>query len=264
MMMRSIILGAAAAAMIAAVAHADTASTAVPYQLDTDSDLETGCFPPCMCPVLMQAPLKGTFTLIAAGFDGLYQHYDVVDVHWRLAGPNGPAHVTGGGRYKVGGEFAVQQQMTLDLAVDGDPVQRYESGLVRGGGLPALDVDVALHGFFCLDSVYRVRAHPSVAGVGLVAGDAQLRAVPNPFQDRTEIGFALPEEAPVFASVQDLAGRRIRTLAAGERHGAGAQILTWDGIRDDGARAGSGLYFVVLRAAGREVRGAVVKLRVQP
>jgi len=155
----------------------------------------------------------------------------------------------------------VQQQLTLDLGVDGGPLETYDSGLVPGGdGLPALVVDVALHGFFCRDSAYRVRAHPSLDGGGGATEGGRLRADPNPFQDRTDIGFALPKAAPVFASVHDLSGRRIRTLAAGERFGAGARALRWDGLRDDGGRADSGIYFVALRAAGREMSGMVVKL----
>ena len=181
-----------------------------------------------------------------------------------MPGPNGLAHGAGSGRYKAGGEFAVQQQMTLDLMVDGGEVRTYESGLVPGGGSTGIDLDVALQGFLCLDSVYRVRAHPSVAGIGAEAANVRLRAVPNPFQSRTDIAFTLPEAASIFAAVQDLAGRRIRTLAAGERRGAGAQSLTWDGLRDDGAQAGSGLYYVVVRASGREVRAAVVKLGLGP
>ena len=51
------------------------ASTTTAYQLDIDAALEAGCFSPCMCPVLIQAPLKGTFSLVSTGFDGLYRHY---------------------------------------------------------------------------------------------------------------------------------------------------------------------------------------------
>lgn len=258
MMLRSMILPLAAAAVIA---DAASAGSGLLYQLGSEARFETGCFPPCMCPVLIQEPLEGTFVLVPAGFDGLYQHYDVVNVDWLVPSGGDQAHVTGSGHYKVGGEVAVQQQMTLDLSLDGGPPGTYDSGLVPGGGpFPGIDVDVALHGFFCRDSAFRVRARPSTAGVEDAPGSARLRVGPNPFELRTEIAFAMPEPGPVFAAVHELGGRRIRTLAAGERYGAGAQRLTWDGTRDGGGQAGGGIYFVVVRAAGRELRGAVVKV----
>lgn len=258
MMLRSMILSLASAAVLA---HAAGAGSGILYQLGSEAHFETGCFAPCACPVLIQAPVEGTFVLVPAGYDGLYHHYDVVSVDWHVPSGNGQAHVTGSGRYKVGGEVAVQQQMTLDLALDGDPPATYDSGLVPGGGgFPGIDVDVAIHGFFCRDSAFHVQARPSTAGVEGTPGTARLRVSPNPFQLRTEIGFAMPESGPVFAAVHELAGRRIRTLAAGERYGPGAQHLTWDGMRDDGNRAGGGIYFVVVRAAGRELRCAVVKV----
>ena len=257
-MSRSMILVLAAAALFS---DANAAGSGLPYQLDSEAAFETGCFPPCECPLLIQGPVKGTFVLVPTDFDGLYQHYDVVDVDWRYANGDAQVRVTGRGRYKVGGEVAVQQQMTLDLAFDGGPPGTYDSGLVAGGGqFPRIDVDIALHGFFCHDSAFHVRAGPSTAGVEDTPGTAPLRARPNPFELRTEIDFAMPETGSVFAAVHELGGRRIRTLAAGERYGAGAQRLSWDGTRDGGGQAGGGIYFVVVRAAGRELRGAVVKV----
>ena len=256
-MIRSMILTLASAAVLADAADADAG---LPYQLGSEAKFESGCFDPCACPVLIQAPVKGTFALVPAGFDGLYQHFDVVNVDWRIPNGDVQVHVTGSGRYKVGGEVAVQQQLTLDLALDGGPPGTYDSGLVPGEPFPGIEVDVALHGFFCRDSAFHVQAHPATTGVGDTPGTARLRVSPNPFELRTEIGFAMPVAGPVFAAVHELGGRRIRSLAAGERYSAGAQRLTWDGTRDDGGRVGGGIYFVVVRAAGRELRGAVVKV----
>jgi hypothetical protein len=257
-MLRSMILALAA---LAVFSDADATGSGMLYQLAPDTGFEAGCFAPCMCPVLIQASVTGTFVLVPAGFDGLYQHYDVVDVDWRFPSGDAQVHVTGSGRYKVGGEVAVQQQMTLDLALDGGPPGTYDSGLVAGGGqFPAIDVNVALHGFFCRDTAFHVQGRPTTTGVDDTPGVARLRASPNPFERRTEIAFAMPEAGPVFVAVHELAGRRIRTLVAGGRYGAGVQRLTWDGARDDGSRAGGGIYFVVVRTPGREMRAAVVKI----
>jgi hypothetical protein len=76
-----------------------------------------------------------------------------------------------------------------------------------------------------------------------------LRAWPNPGRS-AEFGFVLPTAGQVRVSVHDLAGRRLSLLADGELP-AGPQLLHWDGRRNDGVRAGSGVYFVrVVTPAG--------------
>jgi len=180
-----------AAAAVIVGAAAPRATTAVVYQLGDDADFETGCFAPCECPVLIHSPLKGTFVLTPAGFDGLYRHYDVTGVDWRLPGQG---------------------------------------------------------------------AETRTAGADDVTGIPALRASPNPFADQTRIRFALREAGPVFAAVHEPSGRRVRTLATGEVYGSGLQGIVWDGRRDDGRPAGAGVDFVSLRAAGQEIRGAVVRI----
>src|SRR5688572_9508935 len=166
-------------------------SETIPYGLGKEAMFEAGCLPPCMCPVLMRAPLSGTFTLVRGEFDGRFQHYQVRDVDWRLSAST-EAHITGAGTYKVGGQAGaagVEQQLTLDLSVDGEPARRYDSGLVEGGEIfPRIDVPIALHGFFCHDSVYGVQADPRSTGViPLPQEGVTLRASPNPFGVETQI-----------------------------------------------------------------------------
>ncbi|MEP0545438.1 MAG: YCF48-related protein [Rhodothermales bacterium] len=67
---------------------------------------------------------------------------------------------------------------------------------------------------------------------------------PNPFRDRTTLGFELDRPGDVRLEVFDAAGRRVATLAEGRR-AAGSHTVAWDA---DGLA--SGVYFARLSAGG--------------
>ena len=234
-------------------------SPSISYQLGDEAAFEAGCLPPCMCPVLVRSGLKGTLVLDPIGFDGTFRHYLVRDIQWHFMNDQASVTVTGSGTYQVGGD---QQQLIVDLSVGGDPPQRYDSGLTAGGSsFPSLRLPVALHGFFCHDSVYGVQATPTVTGVNApTASTSPLRLGPNPFRGSAGIGFTLLASGPVDLRIHDLAGREVRALASGAVWAAGPHTLTWDGLGADGVRRPAGVYFVLLRTAGREERGTLVKL----
>ena len=236
--------------------------TGVEYDLAEASMFEAGCLPPCMCPVLHRAPLKGSFRLVEVPIDAPFQMYQVLDVDWSLSAVNGGVvHVHGSGTYRLNTPSQGYQQLVLDLSVDGGEVQRYDSGLVMGGDLfPLIRLPVALHGFFCHDSVYGVDATPRTASVGSTEVRAELSAGPNPFTGGTEIGFSLPSAAAIDLRIFDLAGREVRTLV--DRRSllsAGNHRIGWDGVRRDGREASAGVYFARLRAPGGEKRLTLVK-----
>jgi hypothetical protein len=85
-------------------------------------------------------------------------------------------------------------------------------------------------------------------------------AFPNPCNPMTEIRFALPAPAAVSLEILDLRGRLVRTLRTG-RLGAGEHGVVWNGRDASGAPAGSGLYLVRLRSAGREAVAKVALTR---
>jgi hypothetical protein len=92
--------------------------------------------------------------------------------------------IVGSGHYKVGGEVALTQQMTLDVQVWGGPVQHFDSGVVPVSlPFPRIRVSCATHGFACLDTVVVVDAEPvdptSVPPPALRAGIQGV--APNPF-----------------------------------------------------------------------------------
>jgi hypothetical protein len=99
------------------------------------------------------------------------------------------------------------------------------------------------------------------AGDSPAAGSLMLAPIsPNPTTGGAEVRFALPATSDVRLGVYDLAGRRMRELAAG-RLAAGSHTARWDGRDASGAAVGSGLYFVRLDAAGRTLTRTVVRMK---
>src|SRR5437016_13893593 len=85
----------------------------------------------------------------------------VTDVNWLVSIGGTDTIVTGSGTYKFGGEFALQQQLSLDLQVGGDKVQHFDSGLVTGPApFPDIKVTISANGQVCFDTVFEVTASP--------------------------------------------------------------------------------------------------------
>jgi flagellar hook assembly protein FlgD len=69
--------------------------------------------------------------------------------------------------------------------------------------------------------------------------------------------FSIPAAGHVSLKVYDVSGRLVRTLV-NQDAAAGSFTQRWDGYGDDGARAGAGVYFVRLSAAGQTTDRKVV------
>jgi endo-1,4-beta-xylanase len=65
---------------------------------------------------------------------------------------------------------------------------------------------------------------------------------PNPFNPETSIEFTLPATKSVTMTVFDMNGHTIRTLIDAQMP-AGAHVVTWNGLDEQGLRAASGIYF---------------------
>src|SRR5882672_1881108 len=161
----ALLLIAAAVLLVAASAPAiaQTATDSLPvlYRLDKGTDYEQGCFPPCLCPVLFQEGVKGTFVLIPAGVDPLFTNYTVTGINWMVNLGGTDTYITGSGTYRIGGEFALQQELTLDLKVGDNKVERFTSGLVTGPApFPAIAITISINNQTCFDTVFRVQASP--------------------------------------------------------------------------------------------------------
>jgi len=149
-------------AIFSGLAMAQTANGTVLYRLNKESNFERGCFPPCMCPVWIAEPVKGTFLLTPSGFDGAYTNYAVTDLHWSFTNNGTATSVTGSGTYKVGGESAPQQELSLYLQMDGGGVEHFDSGLVTNSAqFPDIVVSVSTNGQYCFDTAFNVSASPA-------------------------------------------------------------------------------------------------------
>ena len=91
-----------------------------------------------------------------------------------------------------------------------------------------------------------------------IAARLDLRVAPNPFNPNTTIRFTLAEPGPVTAVVFDLAGRAVRTLAAGRDFAPGRHALRWDGRSDAGRRVASGVYVVRVHGGGVAESGRLI------
>ena len=106
-------------------------------------------------------------------------------------------------------------------------------------------------------------ADPTQTGLpGGVAIRARLmQNVPNPFNPKTTIRFALPTAGRVDLAVYDVHGRRVRELIAAKALTAGEHHVLWDGRNDRGASMGSGIYFYRLSTETERLGGKMVLLK---
>jgi hypothetical protein len=163
---RAALLVIAAATILLATfgpAIAQTASDSLPvlYRLDKGTVYEQGCFGPCLCPVLFSEPVKGTFVLTPAGVGPLFTNYTVTGINWMVTLGGTDTFITGSGTYRIGGEFALQQELTLDLKVGDNKVERFTSGLVTGPApFPVIAITISINNQNCFDTVFKVHASP--------------------------------------------------------------------------------------------------------
>jgi len=97
---------------------------------------------------------------------------------------------------------------------------------------------------------------PSAALISLSHGQ------PNPFPGTTRFTVLLATAADLDVAIHDLSGRRVKGIFH-ERAEAGTRELTWDGRRENGSAAPSGVYFIRARVSGGTVSSRVVLLREQ-
>lgn len=84
--------------------------------------------------------------------------------------------------------------------------------------------------------------------------------VPNPFNPRTEISYAVARAGQVELEVFDARGRKVRTLLGGH-HEVGLYRSVWDGTDRSARPAASGVYYLKLHTPAGTLRERVVLLR---
>jgi hypothetical protein len=133
------------------------------YRLTDASSYQEGCFDPCLCPILDQRPVLGTFSLRFTGSDGGFDRYAVDDVHWKVPGRDPELRAVGSGTYTVGSPDATtvrKHRLELDLRLTGSAVEHFDSGWVIGPSLPHIQIAISIHGMYCYDRVFAIDADP--------------------------------------------------------------------------------------------------------
>jgi len=144
------------------------------YQLIAGSTYQHGCFDPCDCILLEPRPLIGAFDLIPIFHELFETQFALVNVRWQVPAPavTDSIPIAGFGVFRMGGDFAAEHQLRLELTVGDAPRTHFDSGVVLGGTpFPRLDEIVSMHGLVCLDTVLHVIAEPAAGeACGGIAG----------------------------------------------------------------------------------------------
>jgi hypothetical protein len=132
------------------------------YRLERTSTLKTGCFPPCMCPMLEPGPVVGTFRLALITVGNVFDFYEVTGVRFKFQRAAGDVvEITGSGTYAVS-TITDLQRMELTLVVGSEPPTIYRSGDVPGGAaFPKIALPISINGGFCRDTEIDLRARPA-------------------------------------------------------------------------------------------------------
>jgi len=156
------------------VIHVIAASVPLPppvlYRLLPRSTYQEGCFGLCDCVLYPESRITGTFRLSLGDSNPLYQTYTITDVNWYSFAGTQPRHLTGKGIYTIGGEVALTQRLELDLMVNGETPEHFDSLMVPGGAIfPLIDVNVTIGQLTCFDRPIHLVAAP-VADFNLDGG----------------------------------------------------------------------------------------------
>jgi hypothetical protein len=125
-----------------------------------------------------------------------------------------------------------------------------DTAFARRPILPRNSFDISLKGVTGVDE-----------GTGTLPQRTKLYSnVPNPFNPKTTIRFALSKPGRTSLAIYDISGRQVRVLAQGEMP-AGEHAKTWDGRDGDGRDVPSGIYFYKLATTGFEETRKMVLLK---
>ena len=86
------------------------------------------------------------------------------------------------------------------------------------------------------------------------------QVAPNPFSEKTLIGYQLPKSGNVQIAVCDPIGRIVNTLVDGYQN-AGIHTVTWDGSDKAGKKISAGVYFIKVEVGEERYTGKVVLMR---
>jgi hypothetical protein len=134
--------------------------------------------------------------------------------------------------------------VTFRVLRAGDPAIRLARVTARDAGNRAVDI----------------AASAVATGTPRVWTTALASPWPNPARGNATLEFSLATAGRVDLAVYSVDGRRVKSLARGERE-AGAWRVAWDGTADDGLPVAPGLYYVRLQAGDHRFTRRLVLLR---
>lgn len=165
-------------------------------------------------------------------------------------------------RYFFDGVYIGSQPMAMGIAPDNRP-------LTIGADFPGIPEyfngkidDVCIYNRALTDAditeLYNQATPTAVAGStpSLSVG----YAMPNPSSGETRMDLQLASAEDVQMDIFDVAGRHVRTLSSGA-YSAGPHWISWDGRRDDGQQAPSGVYFFRVRTSHETLTRRIVRVR---
>ena len=149
------------------------------YRVTQPSTWQTGCWPPCMCPLQMPRPVTGPFTLVPIPAINPTPtapiEYAVVNVVFNVLSPSTTVtdvsiRYRGYGFYRRNlpsptSTTPNHQRLFLDLRRVGlnttAGYERFDSGIVPTTmPFPVIDILISKNGMVCLDTVFDLRASP--------------------------------------------------------------------------------------------------------
>ena len=112
-----------------------------------------------------------------------------------------------------------------------------------------------------LDAVALTTGIEQPAGGELALNKLQLMPCrPNPSSGAVNISYVLPRSGQVSLNVYDICGRKVNTLAQGQKQ-SGAYNLSWKGNDSQGRKVSAGVYFYQLNYEGTSLTRRLVLLR---
>jgi len=124
------------------------------------------CLEPCLCPIgPVTSQLRGVFTLVPTTPEPWFDVYEVRDAVF-LAQINGQdMRFTGSGIYRIGGDFAYQHEMILDLSANGEPAQQFYGNeiIIHPPYFPRIDITIETPIVECRQTVLYLLTSPHCA-----------------------------------------------------------------------------------------------------
>ena len=226
-------------------------TTLVEVSLDAAPGLPCPEIEPVTYESQIHVPADHGGTVVSVGVDVGLTHPDAGEVKIALRSPQGTVVTLHD--HTLAGTADLTGNWPLTLTVDGPGALSLFKG-EPSTGLWTLIVSHTQAGAYCvLDTWgldFTLKHFVSATGNGAPRVPAVLYPnIPNPFNPRTVLSFALESPGHARLSIFDLRGMLVRNLLDRSLP-AGPHTVTWDGRDGSGRQAGSGAYFFRLEAGG--------------